>query len=46
MPAKDKLKQEIERCEKFYWGKTFIINGDKRSETIYPDEIHYFFSRF
>jgi len=46
MPAKDKLKQEIERCEKFYWGKTFIVNGDERSETIYPDEIHHFFSRF
>lgn len=42
----DKLKQEIERCEKFYRGETFIVNGDERSETVYPDEIHRFFSRF
>lgn len=46
VPARDKLKQEIERCEKTYRGKTFIINGDERSETVYPDEIGGFFSRF
>ena len=46
MLARDKLKQEIERCKKFYWGKTFIVNGDERSETIYPDEIDRFFSLF
>ncbi|KAK3169321.1 hypothetical protein OEA41_008704 [Lepraria neglecta] len=40
MQARDKLKQEIERCEKFYRGKTFIVNGDERSETVYPDEIN------
>ena len=46
MPTRDKLKQEIERCEKTYRGKTFIVNGDDRSETVYPDEISGFFSRF
>jgi hypothetical protein len=46
VPARDKLKQEIERCEKTYRGKTFIVNGDERSETVFPDEISGFFSRF
>ncbi len=46
VPARDKLKQEIERCEKTYRGKTFIVNGDERSETVYPDEISGFFSPF
>ncbi len=46
VPARDKLKQQIARCEKTYRGKTFIVNGDERSETVYPDEISGFFSRF
>lgn len=46
IPIQDKLKQEIQRCEYEYLGKTFVVNGDERSETVNPDEISYFFSRF
>jgi hypothetical protein len=46
MPARDKLKQEIEYCKKTYQGKTFIVNGDESSETVLPEEISGFFSRF
>ena len=46
LPAKDKLKQEIERCKETYRGKVFTVNGDERSETVYSDEINVFFSRF
>ncbi len=46
IPTRDKLKQEIQRCEYQYRGKTFVVNGDERSETVNPDEISYFFSRF
>jgi len=46
IPTRDKLKQEIQRCEHQYRGKTFVVNGDERSETVNPDEISYFFSRF
>ena len=45
-PVRDRLKQEIERCKMTYRGKTFVINGDDRSEIVYPDEISSFFSRF
>lgn len=44
--ARDKLKQEVEWCEKTYREKTFIVNGDECSEIVYPDEISSFFSRF
>lgn len=46
MPARDKLKQAIERCKESYRGKTFIVNSDERSETVLPDEIDRFFSCF
>lgn len=46
VPARDKLKQEIERCQEIYRGKTFIVNGDECSGTVLPNEISGFFSRF
>ena len=46
MPARDKLKQAIERCKESYRGKTFIVNNDERSETVLPNEINRFFSFF
>lgn len=44
LPTRDKLKQDIERCGNYYRRKTFIVNSDKRSETVYPDEINHFFT--
>ncbi len=44
--TRDKLKQEIQRCEYQYRGKTFVVNDDERSKIVNPDEISYFFSRF
>lgn len=35
-PARDRLKQEIERCKKSYRGKTFIVNRDERLEPSTP----------
>jgi len=46
IPIRDKLKQEIQRCEYQYRGKTFVVNGDERSKIVNPNEISYFFSRF
>lgn len=46
MTRREQLKEEIERCRKCYRGKYFIINGNERSETVSPDEIDRFFSRF
>ena len=46
MPARDKLKQAIERCKESYRGKTFIVNNHERSETVLPNEINHFFSLF
>ncbi len=44
--TRDKLKQEIQRCEYQYRGKTFVVNGDERSKIVNSNEISYFFSRF
>ena len=46
MLARDNLKQAIERYKGSYRGKVFIVNNDERSETVLPDEIDRFFSRF
>lgn len=34
LSTRDKLKQDIEHCEKYYQWKTFIVNSDKHSETV------------
>jgi len=46
IPTRDKLKQEIQRCEYQYRGKTFVVNDDERSKIVNPNEISYFFFRF
>ncbi|KAL9103270.1 MAG: hypothetical protein Q9163_001672 [Psora crenata] len=46
MTIRDKLKEEIERCGDYYRGNYFIVNGNEHSETVNPDEIDRFFSRF
>ena len=46
MPARAELKQAIERCKESYRGKTFVVSGDERSETVLPDEIDRLFSCF
>ncbi len=44
--TRNKLKQEIQRCEYQYREKTFVVNDDERSEIVNSNEISYFFSRF
>jgi len=46
MTCREKLKEEIECCENRYCGEYFIVNGNERSETVSPEEIDRFFSRF
>ena len=46
MTRREKLKEEIERCGNRYRGEYFIVNGNERSETVIPEEIDRFFSRF
>ncbi len=43
---KNKLKQEIQRCEYQYCEKTFVVNDDERSKIVNSNEISYFFFRF
>ena len=43
---KNKLKQAIERCKKFYWRKIFIVNNDERSKIVLLNEINRFFFFF
>jgi hypothetical protein len=44
--TRDKLKQEIQRCEYQYCGKIFVVNDDERSKIVNSNEISYFFFHF
>ena len=43
---RDKLKQEIQRCENHYRRKFFVISDDERSKIVLSNEINDFFFHF